>query len=140
MIKHPNRISQIIDFSLGKNSTIPSTDIDAVLEFSNKYLILIEVKHISNPTLNCGQASVYERITDVWQKLNGDAFFLTVVHSTNSNEFVKLKNTFIYEVYHKEKYTRKNEFDRKNTLFNYLVKFSKHYNIKRLYESLFETT
>lgn len=139
MIKHPNRISQVIDFSGVGNNKIHPTDIDAVFEFNNKYLILIEVKHINNPVVPCGQAAVYERITDAWQATNGDAFFLTVVHGTKTDEFVNLKNTFIYETYHKGKYTRTNETYRKNTLINFLLRFASHYKISKLYESIFQS-
>lgn len=139
MIKHPKRISQVIDFSGVGDNKIHPTDIDAVFEFNNKYLILIEVKHINNPIVPCGQAAVYERITDAWQKTNGDAFFITVVHSTDTNTFVNLKNTFVYETYHKGKYTKNNELDRDNSLIKFLLRFAKHYKITKLYESIFKS-
>ena len=45
MIKHKNRIKQVIDFSGVGDSKIHPTDIDAVLEFDDKYLLLFEVKY-----------------------------------------------------------------------------------------------
>mgnify|MGYP003309204385 CR=1 FL=1 len=43
MIKHKNRIKQVIDFSGVGDSKIHPTDIDAVLEFDDKYLLLFEI-------------------------------------------------------------------------------------------------
>ena len=43
MIKYKKRFNQVIDFNFG-DSKIHPTDIDAILEFDNKYLIIFEVK------------------------------------------------------------------------------------------------
>ena len=44
MIKHEKRIKQILDFRGVGDSKIHPSDIDAVLEFDNQFLILFEVK------------------------------------------------------------------------------------------------
>ena len=44
MIKFPERIKQVLNFKGIGNSKIHPTDIDAILEFNEKYLIIFEVK------------------------------------------------------------------------------------------------
>ena len=44
LIRRPNQIKQGIDFTGVQNGPIHPTDIDAVLEFDNEALILIEIK------------------------------------------------------------------------------------------------
>ena len=46
LIKHPNRAKQIIDFKGVQNGKIHPSDIDAVLEFDSKYLLLFELKKV----------------------------------------------------------------------------------------------
>ena len=66
MIKHKNRIKQVIDFS-GVDSKIHPTDIDAVLEFDDKYLLLFEVKY-KGLKAPLGQEILFNRITDCYTK------------------------------------------------------------------------
>jgi len=44
MIKFPERIKQVLNFKGIGNSKIHPTDIDAILEFDGKHLIIFEVK------------------------------------------------------------------------------------------------
>lgn len=44
LIKYPKRAKQIIDFEGIENGKIHPSDIDAVLEFDSKYLLLFELK------------------------------------------------------------------------------------------------
>ena len=54
MIKHEKRIKQVLDFKGVGNTKIHPSDIDAVLEFDNKFLILFEVK-LKGVTVPFGQ-------------------------------------------------------------------------------------
>ena len=46
LIRNSNQVKQAIDFAGIGDSKIHPTDIDAILEFNNKSLILFEVKKI----------------------------------------------------------------------------------------------
>ena len=61
LIRRPNQIKQGIDFTGVQNGPIHPTDIDAVLEFDNEALILIEIKRVDN-NMPTGQKLVLERI------------------------------------------------------------------------------
>lgn len=56
---------QGVDFAGLENGNIHPSDIDAVLEFDNEVLILIEIKREGNP-LTTGQRLLLERICDSW--------------------------------------------------------------------------
>jgi len=59
-----------------ENGKIHPTDIDAVLEFNNEALILIEVKKINND-LPTGQRLVLERICSSWHTHKSIVLFVT---------------------------------------------------------------
>ena len=65
LIRNSNQVKQAIDFHGIGNDKIHPTDIDAVLEFNNKSLILFEVKKIGN-NLPTGQKLVLERLVNSW--------------------------------------------------------------------------
>ena len=48
LIRNRKRVKQVIDFTGIQNGKLHPSDIDAVLEFDNEVLILIEVKYKFN--------------------------------------------------------------------------------------------
>ena len=48
LIRNRNKVKQVIDFTGVQNGNMHPSDIDAVLEFDNEILILIEVKYKFN--------------------------------------------------------------------------------------------
>ena len=135
MIKHPNRIKQVIDFS-GFNNKIHPSDIDAVLEFDNKYLFLFEVKMqgIKTPI---GQEFLLHRIADAWQTNENivpktrQSFVVYCEHNTNNEGVVNLMNTTVVGVYHNKSIENYNC----NT-YDLLKSIGKHYNINKLMVAL----
>jgi len=65
LIRNSNQVKQTIDFSGIQNGKIHPSDIDAVLEFNNEALILMEVKREGND-MPIGQRLLLERICDSW--------------------------------------------------------------------------
>lgn len=65
LIRNSSQVKQAIDFTGVENGKIHPSDIDAVLEFNNEALILIEVKRINND-IPTGQRLLLERICDSW--------------------------------------------------------------------------
>jgi len=130
MIKDKNKISQIIDFTgLGRSKIYP-TDIDAVLEFDNKFLIIIEVKYkgVKQPL---GQQILLHRLADCWQTVNQEAFVINCEHETHSSKIINLYNTTVVSVYHKKIKHKVN-----SKLYELLKKIAKHYKITKLIKSL----
>ena len=83
-IKH---MKQVPDFTGCQNGNMHPTDVDALLEFDNKYLILFEAKHARNTRgLPEGQRLVLERIIDAWQECRKDAIAYLIEHSSNDDD------------------------------------------------------
>jgi hypothetical protein len=129
MIKHPNRIKQVIDFS-GFNNKIHPSDIDAVLEFDNKYLFLFEVK-LKGLETPVGQDLLLKRIANSWQSKSKYSFVIYCEHNTKQDEFVTLKNTNVVKIYHDKKMYIKNI-----STYQLLKDIGKHYKISKLMEAL----
>jgi len=97
MIKYKKRFNQVIDFNFG-DSKIHPTDIDAILEFDNKYLIIFEVKKrgVDTPT---GQRLLFERLADSWATNGKRSWVIYCEHDTNPEEVVNLDNCYTKTVY-----------------------------------------
>ena len=65
LIRNRNLVKQVIDFSGLQNKQIHPSDIDAVLEFNNEVLILMEVKR-RGVKIPLGQKILLERICNSW--------------------------------------------------------------------------
>jgi hypothetical protein len=130
MIKHYNRIKQILDFRNIGNSKIHPSDIDAILEFDNKYLIIFECK-LKGVSVPLGQKILFERIVDCWQKTNGEAFIVYCEHNTSTDEVITMHNSTVVNVYHNKKNENRNE-----NLKQFLIKLANHYKITKLKNAL----
>ena len=84
LIRDRKKVKQVIDFTGVQNGKIHPSDIDAVMEFDNKVLILIEVKrkHVLIPM---GQRILLERICDSWH-IPEKAIILKVEHEFDDAE------------------------------------------------------
>ena len=61
LIKDRNKVKQVVDFTGVQKGSIHPSDIDGVLEFDNKVLILIEVKRRFK-RIDTGQRLLLERL------------------------------------------------------------------------------
>jgi hypothetical protein len=126
MIKYPERIKQVIDFTgLGSWNLSPS-DIDMTLEFDNKYLFLFELKLVW-VKVPIGQKLLLERICNCWQKTNDECFVLYCEHNTSTDEIVSVNNTWIQSIYYKGK-----KYKWHWTITGFLEKISIRFNILKL--------
>lgn len=80
LIRNSNQVKQAIDFQGFENGLIHPSDIDAVLEFDNKVLILIEVKR-KGIVIPVGQRLLLERICDAWHNNDRVGIILLVEHT-----------------------------------------------------------
>lgn len=80
LIKNSDRVRQVLDFTGVQNGKMHPSDIDAVLEFDNKYLILMEVKY-DDSYIPVGQRILLERLAEAWVAAGKDAVILKVSHN-----------------------------------------------------------
>jgi hypothetical protein len=99
LIRNSKQVKQAIDFSGIQNGKIHPSDIDAVLEFDNQVLILIEVKRIGND-IPTGQRLLLERLCDSWH--TDKSIVLKVVHNfTDDNSDIPLRLCRVEKSYYK---------------------------------------
>ena len=78
LIRNSKQVKQSIDFTGLENGKIHPSDIDAVLEFDNEVLIIIEVKKQGN-IIPIGQRLLLERLCDNWR--TNKSIVLKVTHN-----------------------------------------------------------
>lgn len=130
MIKYPERIKQVIDFSGIGDSKIHPTDIDAILEFDNTFLIMFEVKK-KGVEVPLGQTILFERLADCWEKSRGPAWVIYCEHDTDVNEIVHMENCFTTKIYRDNIY-----YKHKSSIRSVLEFLADKYNITKLKDSL----
>jgi hypothetical protein len=125
LIRNSNQVKQAIDFTGVQNGKIHPSDIDAVLEFDNEALILIEVKRENND-IPIGQRLLLERICDSWR--TDKSIVLKVVHSyKNDSSDIPLDICMVESCYYNKKW-----IDKKSTLIDALNNIGIKWNIKKL--------
>jgi|TARA_R110000764_G_scaffold27629_1_gene65221 hypothetical protein len=126
LIRNTKQVRQTIDFTGIKSGKIHPTDIDVVLEFDNKVLILMEVKRKGN-VIPIGQRLVLERIANSWH--TNQVVVLYVTHNfKNDNKDIPLSECNVDSIYiNKEWKEAKEEISLMNTLRG----LSKKWNIKK---------
>ena len=126
LIKYPKRAKQIIDFEGVQNGNIHPSDIDAVLEFDSKYLLLFELKKVG-AKVPTGQRMMLERIIDAWEDCGKIGSVVYCEHDTMSHETIYLKDCKVVGVYNKGE-SKAFKVDLREFLFMYGEK----YNIKKI--------
>ena len=127
LIRNSKQIKQGIDFTGVQNGPIHPTDIDAVLEFDNEALILVEIKRVNN-SMATGQKLVLERLCDSWHTKKAIVLFVTH-EQYDATKLIHLHECKVFKYYYKGKWhTKKGDTDF-NTMLNELGKF---WNIKKL--------
>ena len=126
LIKHPNRAKQIIDFEGVQNGKIHPSDIDAVLEFDSKYLLLFELKKVG-VKVPLGQRMMLERIIDAWEDCDKIGSVVYCEHDTMSHETIYLKDCKVVGLYNKGESKAY-----KSDLREFLFKYGEKYDIKKI--------
>ena len=125
LIRNSNQVKQAIDFSGLQNGKIHPSDIDAVLEFDNEVLILIEVKRINNE-IPTGQRLLLERICDSWH--TDKSIVLKVTHDFKIDESdIPLKLCNVEQVYFDGRWIHK-----ESKLLDALHNIGRNWNITKL--------
>ena len=97
LIRNRKKVRQVIDFTGVQNGKMHPSDIDAVLEFDNEILILIEVKY-KYKKIPTGQRLLLERLCNSWHTKK--SIVLKVEHDYESDEEnIPLENCKITAIY-----------------------------------------
>jgi len=114
LIRNSNQTKQGLDFTGIENGKIHPSDIDAVLEFNNEALILIEVKRVNN-NIPTGQRLLLERICNSWHTEKSVVLFVT--HDFKQDEKdIPLNECKVELCFYKNKWIKVNKTDLKIVL------------------------
>jgi hypothetical protein len=119
LIRNSKEVVRAIDFTGVQNGAIHPSDIDAVLEFDNDILILIEVKKRGNE-IPIGQKMLLERICSSWRTKRSVVLKVEYDDIYDVNENIPLEACYVTQYYHRYKWIKtKEDYYLKNFL-NYL--------------------
>jgi len=104
LIRNSKEVVRAIDFTGVQNGAIHPSDIDAVLEFDNDILILIEVKKKGND-IPTGQKLLLERICSSWKTSRSVVLKVEYKDIYDSSENIPLEACYVTEYYNKFKWT-----------------------------------
>ena len=126
LIKKKSEVRQVVDFTGLQNGKIHPSDIDAVFEFDNEVLILIEVKYRNRP-IPLGQKILLERICNSWH--TNKSIILKVEHDFgNKNIDIPLYKCIVSASYQHGKWDYKQEA---KTLIDVLNIIGKDWDCKK---------
>jgi len=125
LIRNSKQVKQSIDFTGLENGKIHPSDIDAVLEFDNEVLILIEVKRQGN-IIPIGQRLLLERLCDNW--ITNKSIVLKVTHNFKNDDLdIPLMLCNVEQCYFNKKWIKK-----QLPLKEALIKIGKNWDVKKM--------
>lgn len=98
-IKSRDGIKQVILYEGLESGKISLSDIDAVMELRDKFLILFEVKK-EGIEIPKGQRSMLEAIVDAWQETGRVGMIVKADHD-QTGEFIYLRQCLVVDIYYK---------------------------------------
>jgi hypothetical protein len=126
LIRNSNQTKQGLDFTGVENGKIHPTDIDALLEFDNEVLILMEVKRVGNE-IPTGQRLALERICDSWH--TDKCVVLFVTHNFKEDLIdIPLAECNVQKTYYKSKWI----INKPTPLIDALNKIGDSWNVSKL--------
>ena len=130
LVKNLEKMSRPIIFDGLKSRTCHPSDIDSMLEYYNKYLLLTEVKE-EGKDITTGQKICLTRIVDAWDKASQDKVGVVILtHHPSSDKTILLADTTISKIYIGGKW-----FDMTKKNINYkqfLTLFAEKHNISHM--------
>jgi len=124
LIRNIGQVKQAMNFAGLEYAAIHPSDIDAVIEINDKYIILMELKRKGN-SIPVGQRLLLERIADKFEY----GWVLFIEHDTNNtNESIDLMNAVVTQVYFRNKwYNTNNEYTKE-----YITQLANRFGIDKL--------
>lgn len=98
-IKSRDGIRQVILFEGLQNNKVSLSDLDAVIELRDKFLILFEVKK-SGFDIPRGQRTMLEAIVDAWDETGRIGMIVKADHNSDKDHIL-LRTCVVMEVYYK---------------------------------------
>lgn len=128
LLENSKLAKQGIDFTGVQSGKISPSDIDAVLEFNNKLLIMIEAKAWGKP-LGMGQRLLLTRIADAWNAQEGKLGIVAVVwHQHNDEDTdIPLRSCFVHNYYFRGQWVSAKEMP----INKFLTNVGKYAGIKK---------
>jgi len=112
LIRNSAEVRRTIDFTMVQNGAMHPSDIDAVLEFDNQILILIEVKK-RGIKIPLGQRLLLERICDSWRTHMSVVLKVEYFDVYDIVEDIPLEQCFVTRFYYNKKW---HNFEKKASL------------------------
>ncbi len=129
LIRNKNLVKQVVDFSGLRNSKIHPSDIDAVIEFDNEVLILIEVKR-RGVKIPLGQKLLLERICNSWHTRK--SIVLKAEHNFyDENKNIPIEMTAVTGYYRNKKWMYYDSFDDAINLRDFINELGVVWNCKK---------
>ena len=119
LIRNSKEVVRAIDFTGVQNGVIHPSDIDAVLEFDNDILILIEVKKRGNE-IPIGQKLLLERICSSWRTNRSVVLKVEYDDIYAQDQNVPLDGCYVTSYYHRYKWVKTKEPYSLKGFLNYL--------------------
>ncbi len=98
-IKSRDGIRQVVLFEGLENGKVSLSDIDAVMELKDNFLILFEVKKEGNE-IPRGQRGMLEAIVNAWDETGRVGLIVKADHD-QTGEYIYLKRCIVKEIYYK---------------------------------------
>lgn len=126
VVKNSNLIAQVVDFTALQNHKIRPSDIDAVLEFDNEVLILMEFKR-RGVKIPSGQKFLLERICDSWHTKK--SIVLKVEHCFyDENKNIPIEKTAVTGYYMNGSWIYYDSFDNGRNIIDVINKLGVLWN------------
>jgi hypothetical protein len=130
LVKNFDKLSRPIVYDGLKSKTCSPSDVDVMMEFYNKFLILSEIKE-KGKDITVGQNICLTRIADAWNKASKDKVSVVIFAQHNpSDEVILLADCTINKVYMNGKWI---DLSKKNINYKHFLQlFAEKHNIEHL--------
>lgn len=119
LIRNNKEIVRAIDFTGVQSGAMHPSDIDAVLEFDNDILILIEVKK-QGIDIPLGQRLLLERISSSWRTKKSVVLKVEYEDVYDVNENIPLDACYVTEYFHRYQWGKTKNKYKLTSFLNYL--------------------
>ena len=129
LVKNYAKLTRPIIFDGLKSRTCSPSDVDYILEFYGKYLILGEVKE-QGKDVTIGQNMLLTRMADAWNKIPGNVAIVVFSQHNPSDTNILLAETKLKKVYKDGKW--RDLSDKNLTTKQFLNLFAENYDISHM--------
>lgn len=129
LVRNLEKLTRPIIFNGLKSRTCSPTDMDWLLEYYGKFLLIGEVKELGKD-ITVGQSITTTRICDAWNKIPGNIGIVIFSQHNPEDKLIMLADSIINKVYISGKWV---DMLKKNiTVKEFLNKFADKYNISHM--------